>query len=169
MLLFLSFLEAVLFFTSTAVLYSHEITSAETNSPSLAVICLLAFSMGSQQIWARDIGVPEVTVTVLTNVGSQTSMKAAIELTALECKKASAQLMADPKLFVPLGKNNSRNIRAVFIIIFFFGSIVGGLMLNYVNFATALLLSSILKLIAPILFLILPNKRIEKEADQEIT
>lgn len=68
MLLLLSIFEAALFFTSTAVLYCYPISSKETNSPSLAVICLLAFSMGSQQIWARDIGVPEVTITVLTNV-----------------------------------------------------------------------------------------------------
>ena len=33
-----------------------------------SVISIMAFAMGSQQIWARDIGVPEVTITVLTNV-----------------------------------------------------------------------------------------------------
>lgn len=156
MLLTLSFLEAIIFFACTGTLYTHSISDSETDRTSMAVISLLAFAMGSQQIWARDIGVPEVTITVLTN--------------------ASAQLLGDPKLFTGLGQNHPRNIRFIFIVIFFFGCIVGsvviscflcrlclmssssGLMLKHVNLATGLLLTSILKLVAPIFFLVTPNK-----------
>lgn len=80
--------------------------------------------------------------------------------------QASAQLMADPKLFASLSKNRPRNIRTVFIIVFFLGSIIGGLMLKYVNLATALLLSSILKVIAPLFFIFTPSKT--EEEDNEL-
>lgn len=160
LLLFFSCLETTIFFACTAVIYSVRMDLDDDTDPAtIAVVCLLSFAMGSQQIWGRDLGIPEVTITVLTNVCAFGMLKFASWLTlSFLFMKASASILADPKLFAPITANRSRNVRLVFVTVFFVGCIIGGVMLNFVNLATALLLNAILKLAGPITFLITRNK-----------
>lgn len=53
-----------------------------------------------------------------------------------------ADLLSDPKLFAPLRANVPRNQRALFVVVFFVGAVVGGVVLVRVNAELVLLVSA---------------------------
>lgn len=66
-------------------------------------------------------------------------------------------LLSDPKLFEPLGANPQRNQRAIFILTFFVGSVVGGLILIHTNGPLVLILVGIFKFVGALAFLLVPS------------
>lgn len=59
-------------------------------------------------------------------------------------------LFSDPKLFASPFKNTARNQRTAFIVVFFLGCLVGGLVLVKVNGELVMLLTGIFKLLSGI-------------------
>ncbi|KKF97122.1 putative membrane protein [Ceratocystis platani] len=72
----------------------------------LLPVALLAFQFGGQVVSSRVLGFNEVPTSVLTS---------------LYC-----DLMSDPKLFAPLGKNEKRNRRVCAMVMLLIGGILGG-------------------------------------------
>ncbi|KAI5477865.1 hypothetical protein MNV49_005850 [Pseudohyphozyma bogoriensis] len=77
-------LEALLIFISAILLYSHAI-AIDSPRTILAIIAILSYSYGAQSVMAKGLGGPTAMVQVVTG--------------------AMGELLADPKLFAPLGKN----------------------------------------------------------------
>ena len=86
---------------------SHAtLESYETNNMSLAPVAFLAFQFGGQIVTSRVLGFNEVPTNVLTS---------------LYC-----DLLSDPLLMAPVGKNVKRNRRVTAIILMIVGGIAGG-------------------------------------------
>lgn len=122
------------------LLYTNALSL--TGSTNLVVIFLLGWSFGSQSVATKFLGVPTIAVQVVTG--------------------AMGDLLSDPKLFVPLGANAPRNQRAIFILTFFVGSVVGGLILIHTSGPLVLFLVGVFKLIGALAFLLVPSASEEK-------
>ncbi|ROW01379.1 hypothetical protein VPNG_07616 [Cytospora leucostoma] len=106
----------------------HEILETlETNAKSLAPLSLLAFQFGGQIVTSRVLGFNEVPTNVLTS---------------LYC-----DLLSDPMILAPIGKNVKRNRRLAAIILMILGGIVGGwLQRSRAGMPTALWIAGAVKL-----------------------
>ncbi|KAI5475114.1 hypothetical protein MNV49_001913 [Pseudohyphozyma bogoriensis] len=100
--------EGILILVCAILLYTNAVDLTQ-GSKLLAIIALLGYSYGAQSVSTKALGMPTIMVQVVTG--------------------AMADLLADPKLFVPLMENKARNQRALFILTFFVGAVLGGLIL----------------------------------------
>jgi hypothetical protein len=86
---------------------SHEEELKPSENPNvLAPLALLAFQFGGQIVSSRILGFNEVPTNVLTSV--------------------YCDLLSDPNLLAPLGKNPKRNRRSAAVILLVLGGVVGG-------------------------------------------
>jgi len=138
--------EAALIFISAALLYTKSVSLE--NETNLVVITLLGWVFGAQAVVSKALGVKAILVPqVVTG--------------------AMGDLFSDPRLFGPLRSNVPRNQRAAFVIVFFAGAAIGGVALKDVNPEMVLILTAVFKLVAALLFFVVPGAK-PKIVDEEV-
>jgi len=128
--------ESLLVYMSAILLYTHAVRLNQNTN--LIILFFLSWVFGSQGVAAKSLGVPGI------------AMPAVVTGTMND-------LLGDPDLFVPLTKNKTRNQRVVFVLLFFCGGIVGGLVLKHVDAALVLVLTASMKLLGAVCFLVVPG------------
>ena len=121
---------------SAILLYTDAVRLNQNTN--LIILFFLSWVFGSQGVAAKSLGVPGIAMPAVVT-------------------GAMNDLLGDPDLFIPLTKNKTRNQRVVFVLLFFCGGIVGGLVLKHVDAALVLVLTASMKLLGAVCFLVVPG------------
>lgn len=131
---------------SAILVYTHAVDLDK--STNLVMLFFLSWVFGSQGVASKALAVPGIAMPAVVT-------------------GAMGDLLGDPKLFAPLRENKTRNQRAIFVIIFFCGGIVGGAVLRYVNAALVLVLTASMKLLGAACFLLVAGVAEKPKPDTE--
>lgn len=136
-------IQAVLALIVAILLYTR-VWIIDRTRDAYAIICLLSLCTGSQQITVKYFHIPEVNSTMVT-----------IPI---------ADVLSDPNLLAAFSKNQHRNNRIAFIIVFMVGAIIGGCCLHWSTAELAIVISAAVKFLVTVAMLMMPSETTRKTA-----
>lgn len=128
--------EALMIWLCVILLYTNACSMF--NTTNLVILFLLSWVFGSQGAVTKAMGVKGIPMPAVVT-------------------GAMGDLLSDPRLFAPLRQNRERNQRIVFLLTFFIGAIMGGIVLRWANASAVLVVTASIKLVGGFGWLLLAS------------